>query len=99
MLINELEFKNMVEAAVFSALQKMPLQLAKVAAPEPATEKKYIYSIKQLAEFLNCSVVTAQKLKNQGRIPCKQIGRKLIFETDLILSAMSNNKVGKGFMK
>jgi len=60
-------------------------------------EKKYIYSIKELAKFLNCSPVTAQSLKNKGQIPCHQIGRKLMFDVDLVKEAMSKN--GKGSIK
>lgn len=98
-MFDEQKFKELVEAAVFSALQKMPLQMANVAAPETAAEKKYIYSIKGLAEFLNCSVVTAQHLKNKGLIPVRQIGRKLMFEEAAILAAMQTNKAGKGVKK
>jgi bacillopeptidase F (M6 metalloprotease family) len=59
------------------------------------SEKKYIYSIQGLADFLQCSIVTAQKLKNSGLIPCKQLGRKLIFEEGEILAAMHSNKLSK----
>src|SRR5665647_2125286 len=49
------------------------------AKPQQELESKYIYSIRGLAAFLNCSQVTAQKLKNEGRIKYRQIGRKVIF--------------------
>ena len=61
------------------------------------TDKKYIYSIKELAVFLNCSPVTAQKLKNKGLIPCLQVGRKLMFDQELVIAAMT--KIGKGLRK
>lgn len=50
-------------------------------APRSMQENKKLYSMKELAEFLGCSVPTAQKIKNSGRIPYIQVGRKLIFET------------------
>jgi excisionase family DNA binding protein len=49
--------------------------------PKSMQENKKLYSLKELAEFLGCSVPTAQKIKNSGKIPYVQVGRKLIFET------------------
>lgn len=60
---------------------------AQVPAPQPET--KFIYTIKGLAEFLNCSLVTAQKLKNSGKIRFKQFGRKCVFSTTEILEDIS----------
>jgi len=50
-------------------------------APRSMQESKKLYSMKELADYLGCSVPTAQKIKNSGRIPYIQVGRKLIFET------------------
>ncbi len=78
--------------------QQFP-QSTNVVQAEPTTEKRYIHSIKGLAEFLNCSVVTAQHLKNKGLIPCRQIGRKVMFDCDAVLAAMDTNKPLKGGRK
>ncbi|NCB70069.1 MAG: DUF3853 family protein [Bacteroidia bacterium] len=79
---------------LFSEMQT--LQPTTQVQTEPArTEKKYLYSIKELAELLNCSTVTAMKLKQSGKLPFRQIGRKCIFEVDAVLGAMHTNK-GKG---
>lgn len=59
---------------------------------EPPKTPKYLYSLKEVADFLHCSVPTAQKMKNVGRIPYRQSGRKLIFDTDAILKAMEQKK-------
>lgn len=61
-----------------------------IVQPEP----KYIYSIRGLAAFLNCSSVTAQKLKSEGLIKYRQIGRKVIFETSEVIKAMENHAPG-----
>jgi len=56
--------------------------------PEPKPESKsvrHIHSIKKLAEFLGCSVVSAQKLKNSGKVRYRQFGRKLIFVESEVL--------------
>ena len=60
-----------------------------------AVESRKLYSLRALAEFLQCSVVTAQKVKNSGAIPYMQIGRKVIFDTEKVLAALEN-KPGKG---
>jgi len=57
-------------------------------APDKTDEQPFLYSIKELANFLGCSVVTAQKLKNTKRIPYFQTGRKLIFEKTKVLEAL-----------
>lgn len=46
---------------------------------------QYFYSIRELASFLKCSTVTAQKLKNSGKIRFKQFGRKCIFNSKEVL--------------
>jgi predicted site-specific integrase-resolvase len=49
---------------------------------------KRLYSYKELAAFLGCSVPTALSYKRKGLIPYLQIGRSLIFETDKITAAL-----------
>jgi len=52
---------------------------------EVKSDTTYLRSIRELADFLDCSVVTAQKLKNSGKIRYKQYGRKVIFNTEEVL--------------
>jgi len=56
--------------------------------PDKTEEQPFLYSIKELAGFIGCSVVTAQKLKNKKHIPYFQTGRKLIFEKTKVLEAL-----------
>ena len=65
------------------------------AVPEQKTEPKMLYSIKELAEFLHCSIVTAQKIKNSGRIPFSQTGRKVVFDGNAVLQALSIKMKGQ----
>lgn len=65
----------------------------------PVPDKKYIYSIKELAKLLNCSIVTAQKVKNSGRIPFMQEGRTLIFECGEVLAALNPDNGKKNVNK
>ena len=64
-----------------------------IQAPIPETQ--YLYSINQLARFLNCSPVTAQKLKNSGKIRYKQFGRKCVFNSAEILEDLNKRKGAK----
>ena len=58
----------------------------------PITEgKKYLYSIQDLADFLNCSIVTAQNLKNSGKIPFFQYRKKVFFDPDKVLKALEHD--------
>ena len=63
--------------------------------PAPMAEPKMLYSIKELAEFLKCSTVTAQKIKNSGRIPFSQTGRKVVFDGNAVLQALSIKMKGQ----
>lgn len=55
-------------------------------------EKAPIRGIHGLAKFLGVSPVTAQALKNSGKIPYSQYGRVVLFDGDKVLSAMEPNK-------
>lgn len=60
---------------------------------KPVEQKRfdrYVYGIGGLASLLNCSNVTAQKLKNSGKIPFTQSGRKIIFDREAVLSALTH---------
>lgn len=52
-------------------------------------EKKYVYGLQGLARLLGCSHPTAQRVKDSGKIPFTQTGRKLIFDQEAVLSALA----------
>lgn len=81
------EFSEIVKQAVSEAMAANP-----AVNPDPSPERKTLYSIKELSEFLGCSSVTAQKIKNSGRIPFRQAGRKLMFDTVEISKALEHTK-------
>lgn len=63
--------------------------------PVPEVGKSHtLHSIRELADFLGCSTVTAQKYKNERWIPFRQIGRKVMFDTSAVLQAIEQR--GKG---
>ena len=57
---------------------------------EQPTEKRYLYSVKQLANFLKASYPTAWKLKETVLRPAiYQQGRTILIDTDKVLQLMS----------
>lgn len=87
MFMNRRIFELTVDEFVSILNANLPA-ITNVVSTEPTNEKRYIYSIKGLAEFLSCSVPTAQKMKNLNLIPYSQIGRKVMFEEGEVLKAM-----------
>jgi len=53
-------------------------------------ESRKLHSMKEFAEFLGCSLPTAQRIKNSGKIPYCQIGRTIIFDTNEIIYALKH---------
>jgi phosphoribosylanthranilate isomerase len=62
-----------------AAIKPEPLQTLNQEQP------KYAHSLRELADFLGCSIVTAFKLKESGKIRFQQFGRKLIFNCSEVL--------------
>jgi excisionase family DNA binding protein len=81
--------KRIFELTVTEFLDLLKRDQPTTAPPEMKAEPKMLYSIKELAEFLQCSTVTAQKIKNSGRIPYAQTGRKVVFDGNEVLTALS----------
>ncbi len=72
----------------FAEIKELILSQKLSETSEQAEESKYLYSLRALSDFIGCSVVTAQKLKNRGTIPYYQVGRKLVFEKEAVRQAM-----------
>jgi len=53
-------------------------------------ERKYAYGLHGLMGLMNCSHVTAQRVKNSGKLKgCfSQIGRKIVFDEEKVLAAL-----------
>lgn len=94
MLNEKLSFENLplVVSQILTKVESIevfinsqPQQPTTTPDPEP-----YIYGINGLAKFLQVSTVTAQKIKNSGKIPFSQAERTIIFKKDEVLKALSN---------
>ena len=63
--------------------------------PEQQPGKRYLYSVKQLATFLNVSYATAWKLKNSVLRPAVyQEGRVIMIDIDKVLALMESKGNG-----
>ena len=73
-------------------IEKLLIQLSRAEiAPtqHDLPDKKYVYGLMGLAELLGCSRPTAQKIKDSGKIPYTQAGRKLVFDADAVLNSLA----------
>lgn len=50
---------------------------------------RYRYGLAGLAALIGCSIPTALKIKNSGKIPFAKIGKKFIFEEEKVIAALS----------
>lgn len=58
-------------------------------------ERKYVYGISGIARLFGCSIPTASRIKQSGKISkaITQIGRKIIVDADMAL-ALAGQKTG-----
>lgn len=81
--------REYVDTAVAQAIEKVFAEKQNdIEECHANNDPQIIRGISGLAQFLNVSMVTAQKLKNQGKIPYRQVGRVLVFVADEVLDAM-----------
>lgn len=71
-----------------------------VSPPQTANksiEQKYIYGLKGIAKLFGCSVSSARRLKQSGKIndAIIQDGRKIIVDVDKALYLVKNHKIGR----
>lgn len=56
------------------------------------SQNNHVYGIDGLARLLGCSKPTAHRLKASGQIPYSQVGRKIVFDSQAVLSAIHAKK-------
>ncbi len=97
MNVENLKFENLPEAIsyIINKLKEIENSIASIQqqqCPSVIDTEPYIYGIDGLAKFLQVSTVTAQSIKNSGKIPYSQIQRTIIFDKNKVLEAISYNK-------
>lgn len=65
-----------------------------IPPPYQAVERKRIDGIRGLANHIRCSVSKAQNLKNKGKIPFHEVGKRVFFYSDEIDEALKSKKGG-----
>ena len=66
--------------------------------PPPTPEPEHRLTRKQAAEYLNCTLPTLDRYREQGRIPFYQTGRTIFFkrsEIDQALAVNPKRKAGR----
>ena len=82
--------EDLLNKPIFQATLGELVEAIRIALREEerADEPQLVYGIAGLASILGCSVPTAQKIKNSGKIPFMQQGRKVVFEVSKVLKAI-----------
>lgn len=81
------EIKSAVKQALESSLPFRPLI-------EEAKDRTKLFGIRNGAAYVGCAPSTFQKLKNQGKIPFHEVGKRVFFYSDEIDEALKH-KGGK----
>lgn len=65
-----------------------------VSSEQTSDNKRYVYGLAGLARLLNCSIVTANRIKKSGVInkAISQVGRKIIIDADLALELLNSSR-------
>lgn len=82
--MNNLLEKPLLHATLGDFVEAMKL----VGGKESEREPRLVHGIAGLASLLGCSIPTAQKIKNSGKISFAQEGRKLVFDAEKVLKAL-----------
>lgn len=70
-------------------------ETAKASSKE---EKRYVYGLAGIARLFGCSLPTANRIKQSGKInrAITQVGRKIIVDADLALELAGRKTGGRG---
>ena len=80
---------NLLDKPLISATLGDWLEVQRMVNPAVEEKpRKLAYGIAGLAAIVDCSIPTAQKLKNSGAVPYMQKGRKVVFDIDAVLDAL-----------
>jgi excisionase family DNA binding protein len=77
------QLKQIFEEVIISTANAKPNYASNVSE-----KGEVIKGIRQLASYIGCGLNTAQKLKNEGKIPFSQYGNRLLFYSNEIDNAL-----------
>ena len=80
------QLATIIRTTVLECLKVIAIGELQILQPK---EKKLIRGIKGLANYLGISLVTAQNIKNSGKISYTQFGRIVLFDEDTLRREMA----------
>jgi len=80
-----------------SVLSKEQASRTATDAPDFTSNPKYVYGLKGISQLFDCSISTANRIKNSGIIDkaTKQIGRKIIVDSEYALELINRKNGGR----
>lgn len=81
----------------FLSLQSHPKSESGTKTETIQVAKKFVYGLRGLAELFGCSIPTANRIKQSGKIDkaITQIGRKIIVDAELALELVGRKNGGR----
>jgi len=81
---------NLLEKPILTATLGDWLEVQKmVNAKVEEKPRRLVYGIAGLANIVGCSIPTAQRIKNSGKVRFIQNGRKLVFDVEQVLEDLA----------
>lgn len=99
MNINDLKQKPLwqMTGEEFLSLQNHPKSESESKTETKQTARKFVYGLRGLASLFGCSIPTANRIKQSGKIDkaITQIGRKIIVDAELALELAGKKNGGR----
>lgn len=73
-------------------ISRMNLNQVPSEIQEPSTTRVKVNGIRGLAEYMGCSIATAQKIKNSGKLTCYEKGSRFFFFSDEVDEAIKTKQ-------
>jgi excisionase family DNA binding protein len=78
LISSEDSFKQFLKLVFKECIDELPLK------PEPGKEKKNYMTVAQVSKYINLSPPAIYKRIHENTIPHKRLGRKIIFDAEII---------------
>ena len=84
--INQEDFQNLIKKTVLECIQTLPGKVNNDYHPE----KDVVMNTTEAAKFLKCSRMTLHRRMNEGAVPHRRMGRRIMFSKLELLSWLRN---------
>ena|GEM_PF-1404235 len=93
-VIDQAKFRVLTLGDCFSELRKLTAPIDQQTG-KPAKLAGQMLSVPEAAAFFQVNTSTIYRWKNEGRLPYQQVGRKILFDRDLLALLNRHNLTGK----